>query len=196
MKLAVRYFLWHSKKGTRPIEFNGLFVLNLTKKKGIAFFPKLFQRRKREIIHMKKEEHISRNLGISLKCDEQRENCSAPQTNSYSSSPSSHFEERLSVSGGFSCGSAGKESACNAGDLGSVPGLGRSPREGKGYPLQYSGLENSMDCTVHGSQRVRQDQATFTFSILLCEYTIAHSTNLLCVCVFLMCFFTIFFSYK
>ena len=93
---------------------------------------------------MKKEEHISRNLGISLKCDEQRENCSAPQTNSYSSSPSSHFEERLSVSGGFSCGSAGKESACNAGDLGSVPGLGRSPREGKGYPLQYSGLENSM----------------------------------------------------
>ena len=43
---------------------------------------------------------------------------------------------------GFSCGSAGKESACNAGDLGLIPGLGRSPREGKGYPLQYSGLEN------------------------------------------------------
>ena len=42
------------------------------------------------------------------------------------------------------------ESACNAGDLGSVPGLGRSPGEGKGYPLQYSGLENSMDCIVHG----------------------------------------------
>ena len=36
------------------------------------------------------------------------------------------------------------------GDLGSIPGLGRSPREGKGYPLQYSGLENSMDCIVHG----------------------------------------------
>ena len=51
---------------------------------------------------------------------------------------------------GFPCGSAGKESACNAGDLGSIPGLGRSPREGKGYPLQYSGLENSMDCIVHG----------------------------------------------
>ena len=46
---------------------------------------------------------------------------------------------------GFPCGSAGKESACSAGDLGSVPGLGRSPREGKGYPLQYSGLGNSMD---------------------------------------------------
>ena len=40
------------------------------------------------------------------------------------------------------CGSAGKESACNAGDLGSIPGLGRSPGEGKGYPLQYSGLES------------------------------------------------------
>ena len=51
---------------------------------------------------------------------------------------------------GFPCGSAGKKSTCNAGDLGSIPGLGRSPGEGKGYPLQYSGLENSMDCIVHG----------------------------------------------
>ena len=50
---------------------------------------------------------------------------------------------------GFPCGSAGKESACNAGDLGSVPGLGRSPGEGNIYPLQNSGLENSMDCIVH-----------------------------------------------
>ena len=40
--------------------------------------------------------------------------------------------------------------ACNVGDLGSIPGLGRSPGEGEGYPLQYSGLENSMDCIVHG----------------------------------------------
>ena len=47
-------------------------------------------------------------------------------------------------------GSEGKESACNAGDLGSIPGLERSPGEGNGYPLQYSGLENSMDCIVHG----------------------------------------------
>ena len=46
---------------------------------------------------------------------------------------------------GFPCGLAGKESACNARDLGSIPGLGRSPGEGKGYPIQYSGLENSMD---------------------------------------------------
>ena len=43
-----------------------------------------------------------------------------------------------------------KEFACNAGDLRSIPGLGRSPGEGKGYPLRYSGLENSMDCIVHG----------------------------------------------
>ena len=47
---------------------------------------------------------------------------------------------------GFHCGSAVKESTCNARDLSSIPGLGRSPGEGKGYPLQYSGLENSMDC--------------------------------------------------
>ena len=50
---------------------------------------------------------------------------------------------------GFPRGSAGKESACNAGDLSSVSGLGKSPREGKGYPLQYSGLENSMECIVN-----------------------------------------------
>ena len=46
---------------------------------------------------------------------------------------------------GFPCGSVGKESTCYAGDLGLIPGLGRSPGEGKGYPLQYSGLESSMD---------------------------------------------------
>ena len=51
---------------------------------------------------------------------------------------------------GFPCGSAGKESAGKVGDLGSVPGLGRSPGEGKGYPLQYSGLENFVACIVHG----------------------------------------------
>ena len=47
---------------------------------------------------------------------------------------------------GFPCGSADQESACNAEDLGSIPGLERSPGEGKGYPLQYPGLEKSMDC--------------------------------------------------
>ena len=54
---------------------------------------------------------------------------------------------------GFPGGSAGKESACNAGDLGSIPGLGRSPGEEKSYPLQYSGLENSRDCIVHGVEK-------------------------------------------
>ena len=51
---------------------------------------------------------------------------------------------------GLPCGPAGKESAYNAGDLGLIPGLGRAPGEGKGYPLQCSGLEISMDYTVHG----------------------------------------------
>ena len=50
----------------------------------------------------------------------------------------------------FPCGSAGRESTCNAGDLASIPGLERAPGEGNGYPLQYSGLENSMDYIVHG----------------------------------------------
>ena len=49
---------------------------------------------------------------------------------------------------GLPCGSAGKESACSAGDLSSIPELGRSPGEGKGYPLQYSGLKSSIDCIV------------------------------------------------
>ena len=69
---------------------------------------------------------------------------------------------------GFPCGSAGKESTCNAGYLGSTPELGRSPGEGKGYPLQYSGLENSMDCTIHGghkeSDTTEQLAISFTFT--------------------------------
>ena len=56
---------------------------------------------------------------------------------------------------GFPCGSAGKESACNVGDLGSIPELGRFPGEGKGYPLQHSGLEIAMDCIVHGVPKSR-----------------------------------------
>ena len=51
---------------------------------------------------------------------------------------------------GFAGGSAGKESAYQAGDLGLIPGLGRSPGEENNYPLQYSGLENFIDCVVHG----------------------------------------------
>ena len=59
---------------------------------------------------------------------------------------------------GFPCTSTGKESICNAGDLGLIPGLGRSPGKGNGYPLQNSGLATSM-----GSQRIRHDWAAFTF---------------------------------
>ena len=62
---------------------------------------------------------------------------------------------------GFPDSSVAKESACNAGDLGSIPGLGRSPGEGKGYPLQYSGLENSMDCIVHGVSKSRTQLSNF-----------------------------------
>ena len=68
---------------------------------------------------------------------------------------------------GFPCGSAGKESAYNVGDLGSVPELGRSPGEGNGYPLQYSGLENSMDCVVH---EVAKSQTQLSLSLLYVKH--------------------------
>ena len=67
---------------------------------------------------------------------------------------------------GFPCGLAGKESACNVGDLSLIPGLGRSPAEGKGYPLQYSGLENSMDCIVHEVSKSWTEQSDFHFRFL------------------------------
>ena len=71
---------------------------------------------------------------------------------------------------GFPGGSDGKESACNAGDPGLIPGLGRSPGEGNGYPLQYSCQENSMDrrawwATVYGVARVGDNWMIFTFSV-------------------------------
>ena len=67
---------------------------------------------------------------------------------------------------GFPGGSAGKESACSVGDLGSIPGLGRSPGEGNGYPLLYSGLENSMDCIVHGVSKSQTRPSDFHFTSL------------------------------
>jgi len=67
---------------------------------------------------------------------------------------------------GFPCGLAGKESTCSAGDLGLIPGLGRSPGEGKGYPLQYSGLENSMDCIAHGVSKSWTRLSDFHFTSL------------------------------
>ena len=64
----------------------------------------------------------------------------------------------------FPGSSAGKESTSNAGDPGLIPGLGRSPGEGNGYPLQYSGLENSMDYIVHGVAKSRTQLSDFYFS--------------------------------
>ena len=66
---------------------------------------------------------------------------------------------------GFPGGSVSKESTCNEGDLGLIPGLGTSPGEGKGYPLQHSGLGNSMDCIVRGvaKSRTRLNDVQFHF---------------------------------
>ena len=64
----------------------------------------------------------------------------------------------------FLGGSDGKESTCNVGDLGLIPGLGRSPGEGQGYPFQYSGLENSRDCIVHGVAKSQTQLSNFHFT--------------------------------
>ena len=74
---------------------------------------------------------------------------------------------------GFHCGSAGKEFACKAADLGLIPGLGRFPGEGKGYQLQYSGLENSMDCIVHGIAKSWTHLSNFTVCLYI--YVYSHS---------------------
>ena len=73
---------------------------------------------------------------------------------------------------GFPCGSAGKESACNVGDLGLIPGLGRSPGEGNSYPLQYFGLENSMDCIVHGVAKSQTRLSDFHFHFFRVEISV------------------------
>ena len=65
--------------------------------------------------------------------------------------------------GGFAAGSVVKNQPANAGDVGSIPGLGRSSGERKGNPLQYSGLENSMDYTVHGVSKSRTQLSDFHF---------------------------------
>ena len=67
---------------------------------------------------------------------------------------------------GFPRGSDGKESACSEGDLGLIPGLGRSPGEGNGYPVPFSGLENSMDCIVIGVAKSRTRLSDFHFTSL------------------------------
>ena len=73
------------------------------------------------------------------------------------------FSHKPSNLWGFPYGSAGKESACNTGDLGSMPGLGRALGKGKGYPLQYSGLENFIDCIVHGVAKSQTGLSNFDF---------------------------------
>ena len=77
---------------------------------------------------------------------------------------------------GFPASSVGKESTCNAGDLSSIPGLGRSPGEGKGYALQYSGLENFMDCIVQGVAKSWTWLSKFHFHFLSPNlvHTLAH----------------------
>ena len=78
---------------------------------------------------------------------------------------------------GFPCGSAGKESACNVGDLGSIPGLGRCPGGGNDYSLQYSGLENSMDCMVRGVTKSRTRLSDFHFTTLIPEHPFIHTPD-------------------
>ena len=90
-----------------------------------------------------------------------------------------HLMRRLIQCLGFPGGSDRKESACSVGDVGSIPGSGRSPEEGNGYLLQYSGLENSMDCRVHwvAKSRTQLSDSHFHFSqcLMLSVYD--------CVCV-------------
>ena len=70
---------------------------------------------------------------------------------------------------GFACDSVGKESVCNVEDLGLIPGLRRSPGEGKGYSLQYSGLENSMDCIDHGVTKSQTELSDFHRASLVAQ---------------------------
>ena len=79
---------------------------------------------------------------------------------------------------GFPDGSAVKESACNVGDLGSIPGWRRSPGEGNGYPLQYSGLENSMDLIVHGVAESDTTERLSLFRIWTNLHALAHSKKM------------------
>ena len=82
---------------------------------------------------------------------------------------------------GFPWGSAGKESTCIAGDLGLIPGLGRSPGEGKGYPLQYSGLENSKDWIVHGvAESNTTERLSLSYASLLTFFSLKNNRHTCC----------------
>ena len=89
----------------------------------------------------------------------------------FSSIPYLHFM-------GFPCGSADKEFTCNAEDLGSIHGLGRFPGEVKGYPLQYSGLENSMDFIIHGVTKSRTWLSDFHFHLHFMSHSIIYVQHL------------------
>ena len=96
-------------------------------------------------------------LSISLSIKREQKNSSFRQ---------SPLQANYLTSHPYPCGSAGKESACKAGDLGSISVLERSPGEGNGYPLQYSGLENSVDCSVHGAAKSKTRLSDFHFHFL------------------------------
>ena len=83
----------------------------------------------------------------------------------------------------FPGSSAGKQSACNAGGLGSIPGLGRSPREGNRYSLHYTGLENSMDCIVHGVANSRRGLSDIHCLFSLSLWFISHAYYPVYLCV-------------
>ena len=87
---------------------------------------------------------------------------------------------------GLPCGSAGKESTCNVRDLGSIPGLRRSPQEGKGYPLQYSGLENSMDCIVHGVTNSPTWLSDFHFTSSIPSLILSASYKIISYCIYFL----------
>ena len=94
--------------------------------------------------------------------------------------PTNPYSQSYVFSGpprGFPDSSDGKESACIAGDLGSIPGLGRYPGEGKGYPLQYSGLENSMDWMLHGIRKSRTRLSNFHFHSQVAQWERIHLPN-------------------
>ena len=126
------------------------------------------------------ENHIPHEVGFRSQFDDQYPNSAPGETQQdrgqqdlslLSTSLSTHVKQErlpshLSAIFGFPDSSLSKESACNAGDPGSIPGLGRSPGEGIGCPLQYSGLENSMDSIVRGVTKSRTWLSDFHFTSL------------------------------
>ena len=87
--------------------------------------------------------------------------------------------DRLPTPGflGFPCGSGGEKSAFNVGDLSSVPGLGRSPGEGKGYSFQYSGLKNSMNSIAHGIAKSRTRLSNFHLTSLHGSFPVGNTPS-------------------